>query len=246
MNDQEWTKVRDTLLSAFPDLMTKLSFIGGAEQVAGTSRMWRKTLEGYTAKECNRVIDEWVNGINPFRPNEWDRVALIMRARIGGIRTEERAVHSPAKQAFRLRPDDEGFVCMADIYAAMDARKRGEISEAEQERLTEAALKQIPARDPLSGPRFNCRLCRDSGLVRVYREHSVNELKRDSQFAGVIDDNDMVACNCSAGEVYANLPKPFPRYSDGRFCMVNGVTRSQQLAEIGDWIASSTKHEWVA
>jgi hypothetical protein len=28
--------------------------------------------------------------------------------------------------------------------------------------------------------------------------------------------------------------------------MVNGVTRSQQLAEIGDWIASSTKHEWVA
>jgi hypothetical protein len=247
MNDQEWTKVRDTLLSAFPDLMTKLSFIGGAEQVAGTSRMWRETLKGCTAEECYRVIGQWVRGEKePFRSNEWDRVALILKARIGGMRNEERLQNAPSKQKFRLRPNDSGFGVMSAIFAAIDARKSGDIDEAEVERLTEAALKQIPARDPLSGPRFNCRLCRDSGLVRVYREHSVNELKRDSQFAGIIDDNDMVACNCSAGEVYSNLSKPFPRYSDGRFCMVNGVTRSQQLAEIGDWIASSTKHEWVA
>lgn len=247
MTDQEWERVRQTLLSAFPDILTKLSFVGGEGQVTATTRMWRKTLENCTAEECFRVIGEWVRGEKePFKPNEWDRVALVLKARIGGMRNEERQMHSPAKKSFRLRPNDSGFGVMAAINAAIDARKSGDIDEEEVERLTIKALSQILSSDPLAGPRFDCRMCCDRGLVRVYREHSVNELKRDSQFAGVIDDNDMVACNCSAGEVYVNLPKPYPRYSDGRFCIVKGVTRQQQLSEIHEWLASSTKNVWVA
>lgn len=247
MTDEEWSNVRQTLLSAFPDIMTKLSFVGGQEQITATTRMWRKTLEPFTAEECFKVIGQWVKGERePFKSNEWDRVALIMRSRIQFERDEVRKQNSPAKKILKLTRNDAGFGSMAAIFEAIDAKRNGEISEEQLEALTQKALDQIAPTDPLSGPRYDCKLCCDRGTVRVFREASLNEVKRDRFYAGVIGDMDMAACSCSAGDAYANAQRPYPRFSDSRFCVVKGVTHNQQLAAILEWLNSFSRNEWVA
>jgi len=247
MTDQEWNKVRETLLSAFPDIMTKLSFLGGPEQVAATSRIWRKTLEGYTAEECFKVIGEWVKGIRePFKPNEWDRVALVLRARIGGMRNEEKKINSPAKETGKRLRDDRGFGNMEPVYRAMAAKMAGEIDDEQMAELTRKALEQIPTTDVMREPRYDCHLCGDRGTVRVYNERSVHEIKRDPNYDGVIGDCDMAMCFCSAGNQFNNEQRPFAKFSRSRFCQVKAVERVDQVEEIREWITSQRKAEWVA
>jgi len=247
MNEAEWLEVRRTLLSAFPDLLTKLSFLGGQEQVTATTRMWRETLKGFTSKECLKVIGQWVRGErDPFRPNEWDRVALIIRSRIQFDRSEASRQNSPAKETGKRLRDDRGLGDMEPLYRAMAAKMAGEIDDEQMAELTRKAIEQIPTTDVMREPRYDCHLCCDRGTVRVYNERSVHELKRDPNYDGVIGDCDMAMCFCSVGNQFNNEQRPFAKFSRSRFCQVRAVERSDQVEEIREWITSQRKAEWVA
>lgn len=251
MNVQEINQLSNRIFTSFPMIFKLLN--ENSPNITGTLAAWQKMLATVTLQEANEVVDKWLDGRRePPKSYDADRVPLTIRSEAAFNRAERQSVVNSEKLQSRGRSSmgDPGFGnALVAMWALRDKQREGLIAEDDFEDEMNEVLKQIPAPRNMREQAYSCRLCQDTGRVRIYSHDTMQKCKKDANYEGVLEDNHIAACNCEQGTALHEAPnqkRTIARYSDGRHCLVRSCYRSDQLREIQAWVASFRKREWVA
>ena len=236
MTDTEFTTFQEQhLYVAMPSVERWLAEV---HDTLATLALWREVLRPYTLEECASVVRRWAAGeLDPPKAYDRDLLAACIKAVVDKDRSKLRGKIQPAEaEQPRVR---HGVSPIAPIVAeAIKLKKRG-MSDAELEAFIESKV----AGSEYNQARYDCHLCRDSGLVEVWRTrvaYSVDQGSLDSDdAAGAF----MVACSCDAGERYKEGTshfRPLPAYDANQFCRHHGDSSDRQ--RLVEWLNARKRH----
>jgi len=251
MNATEINQLSDRIFTSFPMIFKLLN--DNSPNMTGTLAAWQKMLAKVTIDEANEVVDKWLDGRRePPKSYDADRVPLTIRSEASFNRSERQreATSEQIHSRGRTATGDPGFGnALVAMWALREKQRSGAIDEIGFETEMQSVLRMIPEPKNMREERFSCRICRDTGRARVYGHATVQQCKQPGGYDGPIDDSDIAACNCEAGDPLheaANQKQQIARYADSKHCLVKACYRHEQLREIHTWIASNRKRDWVA
>jgi hypothetical protein len=115
MNRTEWESFAEELFIAFPGFLANLNQKSPNPQA--TLETWFETLKTISLSEAKSVIKEWQTGTKePPKAFELDYVAIIIRSRVGGMRSVEsryrtaKSLYDEKQQALQRRREYEPLI----------------------------------------------------------------------------------------------------------------------------------------
>jgi hypothetical protein len=122
MTREEWKVFSDELFTAFPGFF---QHVQKSHNVKGTLETWFNTLLDVSIKEARSVVKEWQSGSKePPRGFELDYVAIVIKSRVGGVRSKEsgykvaRSLYEEKQRVLEQRKAYRPIGC--DMVAALD------------------------------------------------------------------------------------------------------------------------------
>lgn len=245
MTNQEFaTWLESHLYNAMPSV--RKWFAQEVAEPLQTQKLWREALADCTLEECASVVRRWVTGLLEA-PKAYDRDTIAARVRltIEAERKTRTAPRSPkALEEFQSHKPSDASAVAPILAEAMRLRGSG-ASHSEIAAMVDA---KIPSGDPHEGPRTDCPLCRDRGVVEVWRVDVARSVD-----AGKIELSDAagsynVACSCGAGNHHAMAAQswqPMPRYSKHEHCLYHSGALDDERSNLLEWLngrEESRKH----
>lgn len=185
MNRDEFREWVENFMAVFPDSKAWLQGLD-SEAKPALYNAWVLALEDVTLEDAKAVTLRIVCGDDPAIPayqRELTASHVRKLAKEHAARRRERDQRSRghANPDVRDRVGD-GPTAGGMFRAIMDKVQAGMSPR-------EAASSVIPAVDPSAGPRYDCRLCQDSGIVLIWSARSMS-----AALAGKLDERINRAC----------------------------------------------------
>lgn len=247
MLNDEFQKWLENHLDAFPDLRAWLSGLDATERTLG---VWMGVLSDVDPADAAHVTRLMARGeIEPPAAYAREQTAAIVRKQARLLRyareaTQQEPAESNPFASGRMPLGPHVRRAMALGTALLEER----ISRDDHDRQLAEVLAQSGQDPKASEPRFFCRICLDQGVVVVWHDACVREVKATGKrpkrrLAAT------VACSCARGTHYANPPqaKPgqrsfraLPVYDEAFYCKVaSGSPGMRDDASLIEWVLGS-------
>ncbi len=197
------------LYATFPDLLDWLK--ASSPDMDATQGVWFESLKPCTFDECDRVLQDWINGVHPPpKPYERSHIALIIRQCVMQDRDEARRKAREEMErnsresmpTFRDRKRAKDVASIADTLAHCMKLKMEGANDAVIELEMKRMLKSD--KEPFDEPRYRCHVCLDNGVVCVWNPNDIDAIRDGRLQRGGIVHRAAMACNCSSGDrIYA-------------------------------------------
>lgn len=243
MTDTEFSDWIVSHMRVFPDMKAWLTKMEEADRRA-LQEAWRDALRDVELQDAKEVTRQMVSGdIPPIAAFERESTAATVRKFSKELASARRSFHR--EREYEPRQSCENPIAGNWFREIMRRLKNDSTLTARQ-----VAAEVIPPIDPTKGPRFNCPLCFDTGLVTVWSERSIR-----AAIENRLDDANnrrscAAPCSCKRGERFiwrgTNAPKEWSGwrssdavYSEDRhfLCPGGDTEDAAKQAAFKEWCA---------